>query len=62
VNCHVDDRGTDEHAQVLANIFDVEGEKVGQDQEEHSNGRQLDEERDDLHDNAVSKSLCYHSA
>jgi hypothetical protein len=61
VNGHVNDGGADKHAQVLANVFDVEGEQIGQDQEEHSDGRQFDQEGDDLEDSTVSKSLCYHN-
>lgn len=29
VNGHVNDGGTDEHSQVLANVVNIEGEEVG---------------------------------
>jgi hypothetical protein len=58
VNGHVNEGSTDEHAEVLADIRNVEFEEVGQDQEEHSDGRQLDQERDDLHHNLLNLPDC----
>lgn len=50
---HVDDGAADEHAEILPDVFNVEGEEVGQDEEEDANGRELDEEGDDGHDDLL---------
>lgn len=53
VDGHVDDGAADEHAEVLSDVFDVEREEVREDEEEDTDGRQLDQEGDDLHDNLL---------
>jgi hypothetical protein len=48
VEGEVNEGTTDEDTQVLADITDVETEHVGQDEEEDTNGSELDQNGDDL--------------
>lgn len=56
VDGHVDNGAADKHAEVLSDVFDVESEEVGKNQEEDTDRRQLDQEGDDFHHNLLDLS------